>query len=229
MPCRSKAWAPCRPRAYRATPFVVFGRLFREVAAGAIIRSGAVAVIHGGRAGARRQHCRSGDRRRRLWAWAVRGHPQRRCVPAHVATSRFPAARDLWLHELAARQADTCEPEMGRRGASLFILYTSGSTASQRCAAQLRRLPALGDAHDALDVRHQAVGTFFWCTADIGWVTGHTYIAYGPLAVGATEIIFEGSDLSRRGPFWQTIAKHKVSVLLHGPTAIRPLVQSLPA
>src|SRR5512135_2839316 len=110
-------------------------------------------------------------------------------------------ARDLWWHELTQTQAETCEPVWVSAEHPLFILYTSGSTGKPDS-----------------DV--------YWCTADVGWITGHTYVAYGPLALGMTEVIFEGiPTFPHAGRFWETIAKHKVTTFYTAPTAIRSLIK----
>ena len=104
----------------------------------------------------------------------------------------FSAPRDRWLHELVAQQADTCEPEWVGAEHPLFILYTSGSTGKPKGVQHSSGgylLWAMLTMRWTFDIKPTDT---FWCTADIGWVTGHTYIAYGPLAVGATEVVFEG-------------------------------------
>ncbi len=140
------------------------------------------------------------------------------------------AGRDLWMHELVASQSATCEPEWVSAEHPLFILYTSGSTGTPKgvqhssggyllwCALTMKW---------SFDIKPNDV---FWCTADIGWVTGHSYIAYGPLCVGATEIIFEGiPTFPNAGRFWDMIAKHKVTVFYTAPTAIRSLIKAADA
>ena len=139
----------------------------------------------------------------------------------------FAAPRDLWMHELVAGQPDTCAPEWVGAEHPLFVLYTSGSTGKpkgvQHSSAGYLLWAAL-TMRWTFDIKPTDV---FWCTADIGWVTGHTYIAYGPLAVGATEVVFEGlPTYPDAGRFWQTIAKHKVSVFYTAPTAIRSLIKA---
>jgi acetyl-CoA synthetase len=139
----------------------------------------------------------------------------------------FTAPRDKWLHEVVENEPPTCEPEWVLAEHPLFLLYTSGSTGKPKGVQHSTGGYLL---HSALttkwtfDLKPDDV---FWCTADIGWVTGHTYIVYGPLALGATEVVFEGiptyPDASR---FWQTIAKHKVSVFYTAPTAIRALIKT---
>src|SRR5580765_1064044 len=139
----------------------------------------------------------------------------------------FSAGRDVWMHELTNAQADTCEPEWVGAEHPLFILYTSGSTGKPKGVQHSSGgylLWAILTMRWTFDIKPTDI---FWCTADIGWVTGHTYIAYGPLAVGATEVVFEGiPTYPDAGRFWQTIAKHKVSIFYTAPTAIRSLIKA---
>src|SRR6516225_5781762 len=139
----------------------------------------------------------------------------------------FSAPRDLWLHELVARQPDTCEPEWVDAEHPLFVLYTSGSTGKPKGVQHSSGgylLWAILTMRWVFDIKPTDV---FWCTADIGWVTGHTYICYGPLAVGATEIIFEGiPTYPDSGRFWHNVQKHKVTVFYTAPTAIRSLIKA---
>jgi acetyl-CoA synthetase len=133
---------------------------------------------------------------------------------------------DVWLHELVDGQSDACEPEWVEADHPLFILYTSGSTGKPKGVQHSTGgylLHAILTMKWTFDYKASDV---FWCTADVGWVTGHTYVCYGPLAVGATEIIFEGvptyPDSDR---FWRMIQDHKVSVFYTAPTAIRSLIK----
>jgi acetyl-CoA synthetase len=136
------------------------------------------------------------------------------------------AGRDLWYHEEAQKVSDDCPPtEMGAED-PLFILYTSGSTGKPKGV-----LHTTGGYLVYASLTHELVfdyrpGDVFWCTADVGWVTGHTYIVYGPLANGATTLMFEGvpnyPDASR---FWQVVDKHQVNVFYTAPTAIRALMR----
>ena len=135
--------------------------------------------------------------------------------------------RDSWLHEITSGRRDTCEPEWVGAEHPLFLLYTSGSTGKpkgvQHSSGGYLLHAALTTAW-TFDLKPDDV---FWCTADIGWVTGHTYIAYGPLALGGTEVVFEGiPTYPDAGRFWQTIAKHKVSIFYTAPTAIRALIKT---
>ena len=139
----------------------------------------------------------------------------------------FAAGRDVWMHDLVAGKAESCEPEWVDAEHPLFILYTSGSTGKpkgvQHSSAGYLLWAAL-TMKWSFDIKPSDI---FWCTADIGWVTGHTYITYGPLAVGATEIVFEGvPTYPNAGRFWDTINKHKVSIFYTAPTAIRSLIKA---
>ena len=136
-------------------------------------------------------------------------------------------SRDLWWHELTRTQADTSEPVWVSAEHPLFILYTSGSTGKPKGVQHSTGGYLLGailsmqwvfDAKPDSDV--------YWCTADVGWITGHTYVAYGPLALGMTEVIFEGiPTFPHAGRFWEVIAKHKVTTFYTAPTAIRSLIK----
>ncbi len=138
----------------------------------------------------------------------------------------WDAARDLWLHELCAGQATTCEPEWVSAEHPLFLLYTSGSTGKPKGVQHSTGgylLHAALTTKWTFDLKDDDV---FWCTADIGWVTGHTYITYGPLALGGTEIVFEGVPTYQdAGRFWKMIQDHKVTVFYTAPTAIRSLIK----
>ncbi|WP_426175985.1 acetate--CoA ligase [Massilia sp. TWR1-2-2] len=135
--------------------------------------------------------------------------------------------RDMWLSDLVDAQAAECEPEWVSAEHPLFILYTSGSTGTPKGVQHSTGgflLWAALTMKWTFDIKPADV---FWCTADIGWVTGHSYIAYGPLAVGATEVVFEGiPTYPNAGRFWETIAKHKVSIFYTAPTAIRSLIKA---
>ena len=134
--------------------------------------------------------------------------------------------RDIWWQDLVANQAGECEPEWVDAEHPLFILYTSGSTGKPKGVQHSTGGYLLGGIVSLKWVFDYKPDDVFWCTADVGWITGHTYIAYGPLAIGATQIVFEGvptyPDASR---FWSTIEKHKVSTFYTAPTAIRSLIK----
>ena len=140
------------------------------------------------------------------------------------------AGRDVWLHELVEGQSDVCEPEWVDAEHPLFLLYTSGSTGKPKGVQHSSGgylLQAILTMKWTFDIKPADV---FWCTADIGWVTGHTYITYGPLACGATEIVFEGvPTYPDAGRFWRMIQDHKVTVFYTAPTAIRSLIKSADA
>jgi acetyl-CoA synthetase len=139
----------------------------------------------------------------------------------------WDAGRDRWMHELTAAAAEVCEPEWVEAEHPLFLLYTSGSTGKPKGVQHATGGYLL---HAALTMKWTfdlKPADIFWCTADIGWVTGHTYITYGPLALGGTEIVFEGvptfPDAAR---FWKMIEKHKVTIFYTAPTAIRSLIKA---
>ena len=140
------------------------------------------------------------------------------------------AGRDEWLHDLLPGQAETCEPEWVEAEHPLFLLYTSGSTGKPKGVQHSTGgylLHAIMTMKWTFDIKPQDT---FWCTADIGWVTGHTYIAYGPLACGATEIVFEGvPTYPDAGRFWKVIQDRKVNIFYTAPTAIRSLIKACDA
>jgi acetyl-CoA synthetase len=142
----------------------------------------------------------------------------------------WTAGRDEWLHDVTAGQPATCEPEWVEAEHPLFLLYTSGSTGKPKGVQHSTGgylLHAALSTKWTFDLKPDDV---FWCTADIGWVTGHTYITYGPLALGGTEIVFEGvPTYPDAGRFWKMIQDHKVSIFYTAPTAIRSLIKAAEA
>ena len=136
-------------------------------------------------------------------------------------------ARDHWLHDEVAKQPATCEPEWVGAEHPLFLLYTSGSTGKPKGVQHSTGgylLHAALTTKWTFDLKPADV---FWCTADIGWVTGHTYITYGPLALGGTEIVFESvPTYPDAGRFWKMIQDHKVTIFYTAPTAIRSLIKA---
>ncbi len=139
----------------------------------------------------------------------------------------WQAERDVWWHELVANQADVCPAEPMNAEDPLFILYTSGSTGKPKGVLHATGGYLLGAILTMLWVFDAKPDTdVYWCTADVGWITGHTYVAYGPLALGMTEVIFEGVPTwPHPGRFWEMIAKHRVTTFYTAPTAIRSLIK----
>ncbi len=137
------------------------------------------------------------------------------------------AGRDLWLDAVMAAQPAACEPEWVGAEHPLFILYTSGSTGKPKGVQHASGGYLLWAALTmkwTFDIKPHDI---FWCTADIGWVTGHTYIAYGPLAAGATQIVFEGvPTYPNAGRFWDMVRKHQATIFYTAPTAIRSLIKA---
>ena len=133
--------------------------------------------------------------------------------------------RDLWYHEAVAEASPKCDPESMDAEDPLFILYTSGSTGRPKGVQHGTAGYLLHAAMTHKYVFDYREGEIYWCTADVGWITGHSYIVYGPLANGATTLMFEGvptwPDASR---FWQVVDKHQVSIFYTAPTAIRQLM-----
>ena len=135
------------------------------------------------------------------------------------------ADRDVWYHELIADQPTTCEPEMMDAEDPSFILYTSGSTGKPKGVQHGTAGYLLQAAMTHKYVFDYQEGDVYWCTADVGWITGHSYIVYGPLANGAITLMFEGvptyPDASR---CWQVVDKHQVNIFYTAPTALRSLM-----
>jgi acetyl-CoA synthetase len=161
-------------------------------------------------------------------AIASRGLKVRRVIVVRRTGGQinWVAGRDLWYHEITAAQQPVCEPERMNAEDPLFILYTSGSTGKPKGALHTSGgyLVYVNFTFSCVFDYHE--DDIFWCTADVGWVTGHSYIVYGPLSNGATSLMFEGvpnyPDVSR---FWRVVDKHEVTIFYTAPTAIRALMR----
>jgi acetyl-CoA synthetase len=211
-----------------ATHSVVFGGFSAKALNERIIDAGAVAVLTA-------NYQMRGGKEMPLKAIVDEGIAMGGCtslknVLVYMRTAtpcNMVAGRDKTFTEALQGQATDCRPEAVGAEHPLFILYTSGSTGKPKGVQHSTGgylLWAKLTMDWTFDIKPADV---FWCTADIGWVTGHTYVAYGPLAAGATEIIFEGiPTYPNAGRFWQMIEKHKVSVFYTAPTAIRSLIKA---
>ena len=135
--------------------------------------------------------------------------------------------RDLWWHELVPQQSDDCAAEPMASEDRLFVLYTSGSTGKPKGVVHTTagyNLWAHLTFQWIFDIRDDDV---YWCTADVGWITGHSYIVYGPLSNGSTTVMYEGAPRpSKPGAFWELIQKHRISIFYTAPTAIRAFMRS---
>jgi len=135
--------------------------------------------------------------------------------------------RDIWYHDLIAKQSDQCEPEKMAAEDVLYILYSSGTTAKPKGIVHTTGgyLTGITSTHKYIfDIKEDK--DIFWCTADIGWVTGHSYIVYGPLANRTTSVIYEGTpDFPDKDRFWALIEKYKITILYTAPTAIRTFMK----
>jgi acetyl-CoA synthetase len=211
-----------------ATHSVVFGGFSAKSVQERIVDAGAVAVItadgqmRGGKEIALKPAVDE--------AFAMGGCEHVKNVIVYQRTGSsvtMAAGRDQWWHEVEQGQADECEPTWVGAEHPLFILYTSGSTGKPKGVQHSTGgylLQAMLTMKWTFDSKPSDV---FWCTADVGWVTGHTYIAYGPLACGGTEIVFEGvPTYPDAGRFWKMIQDHKVTVFYTAPTAIRSLIKA---
>ncbi len=136
-------------------------------------------------------------------------------------------SQDIWWSDLIQDMADTCEPVMVNAEHPLFLLYTSGSTGKPKGVQHSSAgylLHVMNTMRWTFDIQDNDI---FWCTADVGWITGHSYVTYGPLAIGATQVVFEGiPTYPNAGRFWQMIEKHKVTIFYTAPTAIRSLIKA---
>ena len=211
-----------------ATHSVVFGGFSAKALQERIIDAGAVAVITA-------NYQLRGGKELPLKSIVDEGIALGGCesIKSVLVYERTPSAwqrvagRDKTFTEALAGQSADCPPEPVNAEHPLFILYTSGSTGKPKGVQHSTGGYLLWARQTMLwtfDIRAEDV---FWCTADIGWITGHTYIAYGPLAAGVTQVIFEGVPTwPNAGRFWQMIERHQVSVFYTAPTAIRSLIKA---
>ncbi|MBA2961544.1 MULTISPECIES: acetate--CoA ligase [Ramlibacter] len=211
-----------------ATHSVVFGGFSAKALNERIIDAGAVAVITA-------NYQMRGGKELPLKAIVDEGVAMGGCdsLKSVLVYMRTPTAcnmvagRDRTFDEVLQGQPDACAPEAVNAEHPLFILYTSGSTGKPKGVQHSTGgylLWAKLTMDWTFDLRPDDV---FWCTADIGWITGHTYVAYGPLAAGATQVIFEGvPTYPNAGRFWQMIERHKVTIFYTAPTAIRSLIKA---
>lgn len=138
----------------------------------------------------------------------------------------FNPPRDVWWHEITRNAGSECEPEWVDAEHPLFTLYTSGSTGKPKGVQHSSAGYLLGAIVSMQWIFDYKPTDIFWCTADVGWITGHSYVTYGPLAMGATQVIFEGiPTYPHAGRFWEIIQKHKVTTFYTAPTAIRSLIK----
>ena len=138
----------------------------------------------------------------------------------------FNSTRDVWWHEITQNAGTVCEPEWVNAEHPLFTLYTSGSTGKPKGVQHSSAGYLLGTQLSMQWIFDYKPTDIFWCTADVGWITGHSYVAYGPLAMGATQVIFEGiPTYPHAGRFWEIIQKHRVTTFYTAPTAIRSLIK----
>src|SRR5688572_200366 len=211
-----------------ATHSVVFGGFSAKSVQERIVDAGATALItadgqmRGGKEIALKPACDE--------AFDLGGCDKVRNVIVYQRTgskTEMKEGRDRWWHDVIRGQATDCEPTPVNAEHPLFILYTSGSTGKPKGVQHSTGgylLHAILTMKWVFDYKPTDI---FWCTADVGWVTGHTYIAYGPLACGATEVMFEGvPTYPDAGRFWKLIQDHKVNVFYTAPTAIRSLIKA---
>jgi acetyl-CoA synthetase len=137
------------------------------------------------------------------------------------------SGRDHWWHELEQNQSSICEPHKAKSEDPLFILYTSGSTGKPKGILHTTAGYLLGATLSTKHIFDLKEDDTYWCTADVGWITGHTYVTYGPLSCGASVVIYEGAPSTPDwGRFWQIIEKYRVTIFYTAPTAIRSFIKA---
>jgi acetyl-CoA synthetase len=145
-------------------------------------------------------------------------------APASAAPMK--PGRDVWWHDVVANASDECAPEPMDAEDMLFILYTSGTTGKPKGVVHTTAGYLVGASTTHRYIFDIKENDFYWCTADIGWITGHSYIVYGPLANGCTTLLYEGTpDFPDRGRFWSIVDKYRVNILYTAPTAIRTFMK----
>jgi len=152
------------------------------------------------------------------------------CVEKVLVVKRTQTAiawqenRDFWWHDLFEKQEEACVAEVMGAEDLLFILYTSGSTGKPKGMVHTCAGYMVYTTYSFLNVFQYQTNDVYWCTADVGWITGHSYILYGPLSAGATTVMFEGvPSYPDMGKFWEVVQKHQVNIFYTAPTAIRAL------
>jgi acetyl-CoA synthetase len=210
------------------THSVVFGGFSAKSLQERIVDAGAVAVItaDGGFRGGREVPLKAAVDE----AFTMGGCESVQHVVVYKRTGgavEMQAPRDRWWDDVVKGQSKSCEPVWVNAEHPLFVLYTSGSTGKPKGVQHSTGGYLLWSMLTMEWVFDHKPTDVFWCTADVGWVTGHSYACYGPLAVGATEIIFEGvPTYPDAGRFWKMIQEHKVSIFYTAPTAIRSLIKA---
>ncbi|HUK29759.1 MAG TPA: acetate--CoA ligase [Candidatus Acidoferrum sp.] len=145
---------------------------------------------------------------------------------APAAAAPMKEGRDVWWHDIVMTASDECAPEPMDAEDMLFILYTSGTTGKPKGVVHTTAGYLVGASTTHRYIFDIKENDFYWCTADIGWITGHSYIVYGPLANGCTTLLYEGTpDFPDRGRFWSIVDKYRVNILYTAPTAIRTFMK----
>jgi acetyl-CoA synthetase len=145
---------------------------------------------------------------------------------APAAAAPMKSGRDIWWHDAMVSASDVCAPEHMDAEDMLFILYTSGTTGKPKGVVHTTAGYLVGASTTHRYIFDIKENDFYWCTADIGWITGHSYIVYGPLANGCTTLLYEGTpDFPDRGRFWSIVDKYGVNILYTAPTAIRTFMK----